>query len=168
MYKTHKRIQTSMRFKPETLKILDHHQSERAIPRTYLIETIIGEWHAQQMGPQTGSVYVDPRAESVPGRRMLGLRVDDLEEQVGHLKERVEHRTIDTSEMDGVEDLLVKCVKDVEDNRRSIEKRMLTMEKLIGILLDRRFRDHMHNNPTDGKLTVTDKMVEDLMALADE
>tara|TARA_R110000796_G_scaffold13945_1_gene44871 strand:+ start:384 stop:632 length:249 start_codon:yes stop_codon:yes gene_type:complete len=50
MSKTHKRIQTSMRFKPETLKILDRYQSERAIPRTYLIETIIDQWHAQQTG----------------------------------------------------------------------------------------------------------------------
>ena len=50
MSNTVKRIQTSMRFKPETLKILDRYQSERAVPRTYLLETIIDQWHAQQTG----------------------------------------------------------------------------------------------------------------------
>jgi hypothetical protein len=50
MRKTHKRIQTSMRFKPETLKLIDLYASERAIPRTYLLETIIEQWHAQQTG----------------------------------------------------------------------------------------------------------------------
>jgi hypothetical protein len=48
MSKTPTRIQTSMRFKPETLAILDHHAAERAIPRTYLLETIIDQWNSEQ------------------------------------------------------------------------------------------------------------------------
>ena len=48
MSKTPNRIQTSMRFKPETLKILDRYADERAIPRTYLMEQIIAEYHRQQ------------------------------------------------------------------------------------------------------------------------
>ena len=178
MSKTPTRIQTSMRFKPETLKILDYHAKLRAIPRTYLMETIIREWNHDfsladfqkekwQKNPKnrdqrTESVSVDPRKTTInPTTR---AKLDFLGDRLAKLEKRVATRTIDTAEMDGVEDMLVKCVKDVEDNRRSME----TIEKLIGILLKQRFRDHMYNNPTDGKLTITDKMVEDLMALADE
>ena len=95
MRKTVKRIQTSMRFKPETLKILDRYQSERAIPRTYLIETIIDQWHAQQMGPQTGSVYVDPRAEKKLDREvdalLDGLLGDDKTDPMSDLTTRVKN-----------------------------------------------------------------------------
>jgi hypothetical protein len=100
MSKTVKRIQTSMRFKPETLKILDRYQSERAIPRTYLIETIIDQWHAQQMAQpkkmdrRTGSVYVDPR-ETKKDREvdalLDGLLGDDKTDPMSVLTTRVKN-----------------------------------------------------------------------------
>ena len=65
MRKTPLRIQTSMRFKPETLKILDHHAKERAVPRTYLLEEIISEWDAQQQQQDQASCDLTTRVANL-------------------------------------------------------------------------------------------------------
>jgi hypothetical protein len=85
MSKTVKRIQTSMRFKPETLKILERYQSERAIPRTYLIETIIDQWHAQQMAqPKKMDALLDGLlvTEKTDPMSVLTTRVKNLESAI--------------------------------------------------------------------------------------
>ena len=77
MSKTPTRIQTSMRFKPETLAILDHHAAERAIPRTYLLETIIDQWNRAET--------VDAHLDDALATPSLTTRVKNLENAVSLL-----------------------------------------------------------------------------------